>query len=132
TETVYLLAADPNGDFVYDTFYLSSSKEELGEEVKLDEWGAMTLTIPGKDSAGFLFKVKGDGSLLDNLNVFQGTIMGGHLHGPEGFRETIVKQFGFYPSSDEIDAFQSGDLTREEYEEAGSYFIDWVTNVSLF
>lgn len=129
------LANKPN-QYIYITksaqnYYISVKDGVQGEAVVLNEWGAQSLDVAGLESAGFHFKVR-ENAEDGQLELFQGTIMGGQLKGPAKFAEQIVAQYGFYPPPDEEEAFLHGDLTRREYEEAGERFIEWTTNVSLF
>ncbi|AXH99984.1 nucleotide pyrophosphatase [Sporosarcina sp. PTS2304] len=112
--------------------YISTTREEIGQQVHEEDWIAVTLDLPDEESTGFYVKIKGDIQDLDNIELFQGTIMGSMYRGPDGFAESIASEFGFYPASDETDAFKDGDITREEYEQVSERFIDWVTDVSLY
>ncbi|EGQ26112.1 hypothetical protein HMPREF9372_1882 [Sporosarcina newyorkensis 2681] len=112
--------------------YLSTDQKKIGEKVALKDWIAVPLNLPSVDSAGFYVKFKGNPKNIDELQLFQGTIMGGIYRGPEQFGDELVSEFGFYPAADEVDAFKRGHISREEYEQAGERFIDWVTDVSLY
>ena len=112
-------------------FYISLNPKELGEEVDAADWIAVELDAPSLDSAGFYVKFKGDPKNTEDLQLFQGTVMGGLYKGPGEFTHAIHSEFGFYPAADEMDAFKDGEITREEYEQVGERFTDWVTDVSL-
>ncbi|WP_342536249.1 alkaline phosphatase family protein [Sporosarcina sp. FSL K6-3508] len=112
--------------------YLSTDQKKIGKQVFLKDWIAVPLNLPSVDSAGFYVKFKGNSQKIDELQLFQGTVMGGIYRGPEQFGNELASEFGFYPAADEIDAFERGDISREEYEQAGERFIDWVTDVSLY
>ncbi|ARK24281.1 hypothetical protein SporoP37_06100 [Sporosarcina sp. P37] len=113
-------------------FYLSMNQKEIGEEIFVEDWVAAALDVPSLDSAGFYMKLKKNPDNNEELQLFQGTVMGGLYRGPGKFAEDIDERFGFYPAADELTAFTNGDITREEYEQAGERFTDWVTDVSLY
>ena len=111
--------------------YISMNEQELGEKVLVDEWFDIVLDLPSIDTAGFYVKLKGNPEGEGELQLFQGTVMGGLYRGPDDFSDEIESKFGFYPAADELQAFIDGDITREEYEQAGERFMGWVTDVSL-
>src|SRR5690606_23738247 len=112
--------------------YISLDPKQIGEKVSANDWIGVVLDLPDFDSAGFYIKLKGDPEDKEKLQLFQGTVMGGLYKGPDQFTNEIESEFGFYPSADEIDAFKKGDITREEYEQVGERFANWVTDVSLY
>ncbi|MGG0644619.1 alkaline phosphatase family protein [Sporosarcina gallistercoris] len=112
--------------------YISTDPNNVGEEISVDDWNAVVLDIPYFDSSGLYIKLKGDISKKEGLQMFQGTVMGGIYRGRDDFSKKIESEFGFYPAADELKAFSSGTITREEYEQAGERFTDWVTDVSLY
>ncbi|WP_303969404.1 alkaline phosphatase family protein [Sporosarcina ureae] len=112
--------------------YISMDPKQIGEKVSVNDWVSIVLDLPDFDSAGFYIKLKGDPEDKEKLKLFQGTVMGGLYKGPDQFTDEIESEFGFYPAADEIDAFKNGDITREEYEQVGERFANWVTDVSLY
>ncbi|WP_158232348.1 alkaline phosphatase family protein [Sporosarcina sp. P1] len=112
--------------------YISMDPKQIGEKVSANDWNGIVLDLPDFDSAGFYIKLKEDPAGKDRLQLFQGTVMGGLYKGPDQFTDEIESKFGFYPAADEIDAFKKGDITREEYEQVGERFANWVTDVSLY
>lgn len=111
--------------------YLLTDRSIIGEQVNLKDWTAVELDIPSMDSAGFYVKFKGKPSNLEEFQLFQGTMMGGIYNGPGQFGDDMSSKFSFYPTANENEAFDNGEITREEYEEVGERFIDWITEVSL-
>ncbi|WP_153731697.1 alkaline phosphatase family protein [Sporosarcina obsidiansis] len=128
SQELYVLVTDENEPAIY----LSTDQKKVGQQVEWKDWQAVSLDVPSMDSTGFYVKFKGNPQNLDELQLFQGTVMGGIYRGPENFTDEIYSEFGFYPAPDETAAFKKGEITREEYEQAGERFIDWVTNVSLY
>ncbi|PIC98744.1 alkaline phosphatase family protein [Sporosarcina sp. P29] len=113
-------------------YYISMDRKNMGEEVSPNDWIAVALNLHDFDSAGFYVKLKGDPENKEELQLFQGTVMGGLYRGPGQFTDKIQSEFGFYPAADEIEAFKNGDITREEYEQVGERFSNWVTDVSFY
>lgn len=112
--------------------YISLDQTNIGEKMPADGWVPIVLDLPSLDAAGFYVKLKGDIKEKEELQLFQGTIMGSLYEGPENFAEQIESKFGFYPAADELDAFMAGQITRKEYEQIGEHFTKWVTDVSLY
>lgn len=112
--------------------YISLDPKKIGEEITSDDWFSIDLDFPSLSNAGFYAKLKGDIRNKEELQLFQGTIMGGLYHGPEDFSEQIKSKFGFYPAADEVEAFRAGEITREDYEQAGERFTHWISDVSLY
>ncbi|WP_313237766.1 alkaline phosphatase family protein [Sporosarcina ureae] len=113
-------------------YYISMDRKDMGEEVSPNNWIAVVLNLHNFDSAGFYVKLKRSPENNEELQLFQGTVMGGLYRGPGKFAEEIQSKFGFYPAADEIEAFKNGDITREEYEQVGERFTNWVTDVSFY
>lgn len=112
--------------------YISADPNKIGEEISVDDWNAVVLDIPYFDSSGLYIKLIGDITKKEGLQLFQGTVMGGIYRGPDDFSEKIESKFGFFPAADELGAFTAGTITRDEYEQAGERFTEWVTDVSLY
>ena len=113
-------------------YYISMDRKDMGEEVSPNDWIAVALNLHDFDSAGFYMKLKGNPENKEELQLFQGTVMGGLYRGPGQFADEIQSEFGFYPAADEIEAFKNGDITRKEYEQVGERFTNWVTDVSFY
>ncbi|PID24326.1 alkaline phosphatase family protein [Sporosarcina sp. P7] len=128
TQKLYILRTDEKES----NYYISMDRKKLGEEVSPNDWMAVALNLHNLDSAGFYVKLKGDPENKEELQLFQGTVMGGLYKGPGQFADKIQSEFGFYPAADEIDAFKNGDITRKEYEQVGERFANWVTDVSFY
>ncbi|GKV68880.1 hypothetical protein NCCP2716_13780 [Sporosarcina sp. NCCP-2716] len=127
SQQLFILKAENEGPL----FYLSQNRSTIGKELTTDGWTAVTLDLPSEDSVGFYVKLKGDADKKGDLRLFQGTIMGSIYQGPGSFADDMHAKFGFYPAPDEMRAFKAGEITREEYEQAGKRFTDWITDVSL-
>ena len=112
--------------------YISQNEQELGQAFSQNDWMPIRLDAPSMDSAGFYVKLKGDPANKERLKLFQGTVMEGLYHGPGQFSEEMISKFGFYPAADELQAYQAGQITRGEYEEASERFTQWITDVSLY
>ncbi|WP_432352018.1 alkaline phosphatase family protein [Sporosarcina sp. A2] len=128
TQQLFVLRTDEKDP----KLYISTDQKEIGEEILADDWNSIELDLPPLDSAGFYVKLKGDIGNKDELQLFQGTVMGGLYRGPDNFPKQIGSEFGFYPAADELEAFTTGIITREEYEQVGERFAKWVTDVSLY
>ncbi|WP_050180140.1 nucleotide pyrophosphatase/phosphodiesterase family protein [Domibacillus robiginosus] len=134
--TLFVLAVDTTNDqqVNYDQFIVSQNKQVNQEDgrARRDEWGTVPLTMDKGEHAGFTFKVKGtEADLQQPLPFFKTAVTSGLFHGPAGFEETITEQFGFFPVESEDDALEKKWITRKEYEEISSRFVNWVTDVSL-
>lgn len=128
TKQLYILRTDEK----QSKYYISLDRKSVGEEVSPNDWVAVALDLQSLDSAGFYMKLKGDPENKEELQLFQGTVMGGLYRGPGQFADKIQSEFGFYPAADEVAAFKNGDITREEYEQVGERFTNWVTDVSFY
>lgn len=128
TQQLFILKTDEKEQ----KLYISTDQNSIGDEMTPNGWMPIDLDLPSLDSAGFYVKLKGDVKKKENLQLFQGTIMGGLYRGADDFSNRIKSKFGFYPAADEQEAFTSGQITREEYEQVGERFTQWVTDVSSY
>lgn len=109
--------------------YLSTDRRILGDKLEEDKWSAVRLEVQEGPAIGFYVKLKNE---KEQWQLFQGTVMGSIYKGPGQFADEIEEKFGFYPAPDENEAFKAGDITREEYEEAGERFMNWIADVSSY
>lgn len=133
---LYILAIDSsnNNKKDYDRFYLSEnlSFRKNAVSADLNNWGRMPLQVKNADTAGFIFKVKSSQKTLDSVKFYRTAVTTGSIKGPDGFKEEIVKRFGFFPDQDDLPSYQKGWISREEYEEINENFSNWMLETSLF
>lgn len=131
---IYILALDTSDDgkTSYNRFIFSENRSADSEDVMVNanEWGSIPVEADG-ESAGFWFKLKTDTS-LEKASIYRTAVTSALIEGPEGFEEELLSEFGFFPVQDDTKAFEKKWITREEYEEIGSRFVRWATDVSLY
>jgi predicted AlkP superfamily pyrophosphatase or phosphodiesterase len=131
---LYILAIDTIDDSErkYDTFILRGNEEpkKNTERTQNHEWGAFPIKI-NDENAGFWYKVKA-GENLDETYFYRTEIKSAIFGGPEEFEKDIIEQFGFFPAQEDVKAFEEGWISREDYEEIGTRFADWVSDVTLY
>ncbi|MCM3706218.1 alkaline phosphatase family protein [Cytobacillus firmus] len=131
---IYILAIDTSDDGKtnYNRFIFSENRSADSEDVivNADEWGSIPVEADG-ESAGFWFKLRTDAS-LEEAKMYRTAVTSALIEGPEGFEEELLSEYGFFPVQDDTEAFEKKWITREEYEEIGSRFVHWATDVSLY
>jgi predicted AlkP superfamily pyrophosphatase or phosphodiesterase len=131
---IYILALDTSDDgkTSYNRFIFSENRLADSEDVivNANEWGSIPVEADG-ESAGFWFKLK-TGNSLEKASIYRTAVTSALIEGPEGFEEELLSEFGFFPVQDDTKAFEKKWITREEYEEIGSRFVRWATDVSLY
>ncbi|WP_049660287.1 alkaline phosphatase family protein [Bacillus sp. FJAT-27231] len=133
---LHILAIDSsdNNQKDYDHFYLSENLafSKQSASASLNKWGHMPLYVKNADTAGFIFKVKGSKKTLNDVKFYRTAVTTGQIKGPDGFKQEIVKQFGFFPDQDDLPSYQKGWISRKEYEEINENFSNWMLETSLF
>ncbi|RJS61513.1 alkaline phosphatase family protein [Bacillus sp. PK3_68] len=133
---LHILAIDSsdNNKKDYDRFYLSDSLSFDRNAISAapNKWGRMPLQIKETDTAGFLFKIKNSGTTLDSVKLYRTAVTTGLIKGPDGFKEEIIKRFGFFPDQDDLPSYKKGWISRNEYEEINENFSNWMLETSLF
>ncbi|HZG69895.1 MAG TPA: alkaline phosphatase family protein, partial [Chondromyces sp.] len=85
-----------------------------------------------QQTAGFWFKVKKANKDLSSVKMYRTAVTSGMIDGPNNFEHEIKDKFGFFPDQDDLAGLQNGWITRKEYEEISSRFVQWITDVSLY
>jgi predicted AlkP superfamily pyrophosphatase or phosphodiesterase len=129
-----LLAVDTIDDAKkkYDTFILRGTEEpNINSGLsKNGEWGAFPMKI-NDENAGFWYKVKADENLEESY-FYRTEIKSAVFGGPEEFEKEIIDQFGFFPVQEDVKALEEGWISRKEYEEIGTRYAAWVSDVTLY
>ncbi|RFU61107.1 alkaline phosphatase family protein [Peribacillus glennii] len=135
-QIIHVLAVDSTNDGKrnYLTFILSDDKQvdEKDAVAERDEWASLPLPVKGGLMAGFWFKFKETPDDLNGVTMYRTAVSSGVIDGPHGFAKDIHDTFGFFPVQDDSEAFNKGWISREEYEQISTRFVDWVTDVSLY
>jgi len=134
-QKIYILAADSTNNSVtdYDTFYFYTDKNSpIPEAVHPNEWGSISFPIKSNHLGGFSFKLKEVDTSLENATLYRTAVTSAVIHGPQEFKENIMKKFGYLPVQDDDKALEKKWLTRLEYEEISERFATWTTDVSLY
>ncbi|PWW20553.1 type I phosphodiesterase/nucleotide pyrophosphatase [Cytobacillus oceanisediminis] len=131
---INILAMDTtdDGKTNYDRFIFSDNRSAAQDDsvAQVNEWGSFPVEVDRK-SAGFWFKLKTDPT-LEKASIYRTSVTSGLIKGPDGFKEEIISEFGFFPVQDDTKAFKKGWISRDEYEEISSRFVNWTTDVSLY
>ncbi|MFK2826085.1 alkaline phosphatase family protein [Bacillus sp. B190/17] len=133
---IHILAIDSSNNHKkdYDRFYLSETPDAHSTNTitAMNTWGRFPLHIEDADTAGFIFKLKGSKNDLSSIKFYRTAVTTSLIKGPEGFKEAIIKRFGFFPDQDDLPAYKKGWISRKEYEEINENFANWLADASLF
>ncbi|WP_018665055.1 alkaline phosphatase family protein [Heyndrickxia acidiproducens] len=131
--TIYVLAAAGN-HHTYDTFYFSADKtvDQKDPKAGTNQWGSFPIQVKNNLMAGFWFKIKQAGSSFSHATLYRTAVTSANIEGPHGFSKTIQNHFGFFPVAEDSAALKKGWITRREYEDISTRFVNWVEDVSFF
>ncbi|PLT32040.1 alkaline phosphatase family protein [Bacillus sp. V5-8f] len=135
-QTIYVLAVDSTNDGKrnYKEFILSRDKriDDHDAVVVGGKWASLPLPVKDGVPAGFWFKFKQLSDDLNGVTMYRTAVTSGVIAGPGSFAKNITDSFGFFPVQDDSEAFNKGWITRKEYEQISTRFVNWVTDVSLY